>query len=136
MPFLDVSDLLTDPDFVEMELTCQRQLQTIGTNGLAVNRSVAFPFVGVVTQVAPNDLNRNAVGELITGSILICTRFRLTDGLSGGTSADIVQWGSRTYTVANVNNYSRYGRGFVEATCQLLPLAGNNPPAPGQPPGF
>lgn len=133
MPQLDVSEILTDIDFWEGGLVCLRQRQTVGENGLAVNAQIPIRFGGVVTQVAGSDLNRNAVGELITGSILIVTRFRLIDG-KAGFSADVVKRGTRSYTVANALSYSRYGAGFVEATCELLPLSGSSPVLPGYPP--
>ena len=133
MPFLDVSEILTDPDFWEGGLICLRQRQIVGQDGLAVNASIPIPFGGVVTQVAGSDLNRNAVGELITGSIMIITKFRLIDG-KFGSSADIVKRGVRSYTVSNVLPYTKYGAGFVEATCELLPLAGSSPVPPGYPP--
>lgn len=132
-PQLDVSSILLDITFWEGSLICLRQPQTVGTNGLAVNAQVPLPFGGVVTEVAGSDLRRGADGEMITGSILICTRFRLVDGKSGLT-ADIIVRNTRQYTVANVLNYSRYGRGFIEATCDLLPLAGSYPVPPGYPP--
>jgi galactose-6-phosphate isomerase len=134
VPQLDVSELMSDIDFVEVRLTCLRQAQTVGSDGLAVNAVITLPFIGIVTMMSGNQLNRNAVGELITGSILICTRFRLLDGKSGF-AADEVVWGNtRQYTVTTVLPYSRYGRGFVEATCDLLPLAGSYPVQPGHPP--
>lgn len=133
MPELDVSEVLTDIDFWEGGLICLRQPQTVGLDGMAVNRQIPIPFGGIVTQVAGSDLRRGPDGEVITGSILIVTRFRLLDGKSGAT-ADIVVRETRQYTVANVLNYSRYGRGFVEATCDLLPLAGSYPVQPGHPP--
>jgi galactose-6-phosphate isomerase len=133
MPQLDVSELLVDPDFYEDQLFCLRQSQVVGSNGLATNTQVSIPFGGVVTQVAGSDLNRNSVGEIITGSILICTRFRLLAGKSGYT-ADIIVRETRQYTVTQVLSYSKYGRGFMEATCELLPLAGSYPVPPGYPP--
>lgn len=123
MPLLDVSELLTDPDFCQSDLICNRAKQVVGLNGLAVNMPVRIRFTGVVTQVSGAELERNAVGELITGTILICTRFRLTDGKIGLT-ADVIDIGPRRYTVTNVYNYSQYGRGFIEAICDLLPLQG------------
>lgn len=133
MPLLDVSEILTDIDFLERNLTCLRMMQKVGTNGIAVNTAVPIPFNGVITQVDGLDLRRGPDGEVITGSILICTRFRLLDGKSGFT-ADVVLRETRQYVVANVLPYSKYGRGFVEATCDLLPLAGSYPVAPGHPP--
>lgn len=50
--------------------------------------------------------------------------FRLTAGSDGDSIADIATWQGRDYTAANVNDYSHFGRGFVAASCDLLPLAG------------
>ena len=133
MPMLDVSEILTDIDFWEGGLTCLRQSQTVGQDGKAVNQQVPLQFGGVVTQVAGSDLRRGADGEMITGSILIVTKFRLFDGKSGFT-ADVIVRETRQYTVANVLPYSKYGAGFVEATCDLLPLAGSYPVQPGYAP--
>lgn len=127
MPLLDVSEILTDPDFCQ-RLACFRSKQLVGSDGLAINMPVRIPFTGVVTQVSGAQLERNAVGELITGTILVCTRFRLVDGKIGIT-ADQVQFGPRRYVVINVFNYSQYGRGLVEAVCDLLPLQGTIPVA-------
>ena len=134
MPQLDVSELMYDLDFVERRLVCLRMAQTVGDNGLAINTPIPLPFIGVVTQARGSDLRRGADGEVITGSILVCTRFKLLDGKSGFTADQIVWGGTRQYVVANVLPYSRYGRGFVEATCDLLPLAGSYPVQPGHPP--
>jgi galactose-6-phosphate isomerase len=121
MPELDVSDILDDIDFVELGLICNRISQVVGSDGMAVNTPVPTRFAGVVTQLSGAQLKRKAEGEYISGSILIVTRFRLQDGKSGFT-ADIVQRCGRTYTVADVDNYSTYGSGFVEAICELIPL--------------
>jgi hypothetical protein len=133
MPQLDVSELAVDIDFWEGKLICLRLAQTMGADGYAVNALTSLPFGGVVTQVAGSDLRRGADGEMITGSILIVSRFRLRDGKSGF-SADIIIRQTERYTVANVLNYSRFGQGFVEATCDLMPLAGTYPTAPGYKP--
>lgn len=125
MALLDVSDILTDPDFVEMNLFCQRNAQSVGQDGIAVNTPTTTKFSGVVTNASGMDLRRTAEGEIIYGSIFIATRFQLTDGTSGFT-ADIVQRGAGglTYTVRNVAPYTKFGRGFVQAICDLLPLSG------------
>lgn len=127
MPLLDVSDILLDPDFVDLSLICIRQTQSI-VNGLAVNAQVKTPFTGVVTSAGGSELNRNAVGETVKGTIIICTKFRLDDG-SIGRSADIVTWNGANYTVTQTNDYSKYGEGFIEATCELVPFSGGLPNA-------
>lgn len=123
MPLLDVSDLLSDPDFVTLGMICNRSAQTVGANGMAVNTPSKIQFSGVVTSDKGDVLERLAAGERIVGNIMITTTFRLRDGKSGYT-ADIVTVCGINYTVASVNDYSRYGRGFVEASCDLIPLSG------------
>lgn len=124
MPLLDVTDVLSDPDFVDNTLVCFRSVETVDDRGRSTLQTTATPFAGVVTSDRGDILDRIAEGERITGSILICTTFRLTDGKADGTTADEVEWQGRRYTVAAVNDYSTYGAGFVEAVCDLKPLSG------------
>jgi hypothetical protein len=124
MPWLDVSEVLLDPQFCDTGLTCTRNTQTVGLNGLAANTPTVTPFYGVVTSDKGDILERMAEGSRVKGSITIHTKFALQDGRSG-LDADVVTWQGRKYTVSNVNDYSTYGAGFVDASCDLMPLAGS-----------
>lgn len=123
MAFLDVTDVLLDPDFMDTGLLCNRMTQTVDDHGRAQNSVASTPFAAVVTSDKGDILHRNADGSRIIGSITLHTMFRLLDG-SVGQDADEVVWAGRTYTVVNVNDYSHFGRGFVCATCDLKPLSG------------
>lgn len=123
MAQLDVSDVLLDPDFMDMGLVCKRSVQTVGDNGRTTTTDTNIAFAGVVTSDKGDILERTASAERKKGSITIHTSFRLIGG-EDDVTADIVTWDSKTYTVSNVNDYSHFGRGFVCATCDLLPLAG------------
>ena len=124
MALLDVTEVLLDPDFMDMGLVCKRSTQTVGDNGRATNVQSSTTFGGVVTSDNGDILERIAGGERKKGSITIHTLFRLTAGDGEDIIADVVTWQGRDYTVANVNDYSHFGRGFVAASCDLLPLAG------------
>lgn len=124
MAQLDVTEILLDPDFMDTGLVCKRSTQTVGDNGRATNTATSTPFAGVVTSDKGDILERIAGGERKKGSITIHTMFRLTAGSGEDSIADIVTWQGRDYTVSNVNDYSHFGRGFVAASCDLLPLAG------------
>lgn len=124
MAQLDVTEILLDPDFMDTGLVCKRSVQTIGDFGRAVNTVTSTPFAGVVTSDKGDILERIAGGERKKGSITIHTMFRLTAGSGEDSIADVVTWQGRDYTVANVNDYSHFGRGFVAVSCDLLPLAG------------
>lgn len=123
MPFLYVSEILIDPDFAD-SLICERQSQTVGDDGIAVNVPTTAPFLGVVTSDKSKELARLAAGSLISGAILVHTSFRLTNG-KPGIDADIIIWNGARYTVASVDDYSRYGGGFICASCDLIPLSGS-----------
>lgn len=122
MALLDVSDILDDPDLSDV-VSCVRNFQTVGADGIAVNTQVAHKFRGVVTSDNGDVLTRLPNGERIRGSMTIHTVFRLSDG-SNGQSADVVLWQGRHYTVTTVNDFSNYGRGFVAAGCELIELTG------------
>ncbi|KAF1069150.1 MAG: hypothetical protein GAK45_01171 [Pseudomonas citronellolis] len=124
MAQLDVTEILLDPDFMDTGLVCTRNTQVVGDNGRAVNTPTRTPFAGVVTSDKGDILERLAGGERKKGSITIHTLFRLTAGDGETIIADTVTWQGRDYTVANVNDYSHFGRGFVAASCDLKPLAG------------
>ncbi|MDI2595020.1 hypothetical protein POF45_26880 [Pseudomonas sp. 681] len=123
MAQLDVTDVLLDPDFMDTGLACKRQVLAVGDNGRATSTETNIAFAGVVTSDKGDILERLAGGERKKGSITVHTIFALTAG-DGDTTADIVTWRGKTYTVSNVNDYQHFGRGFICATCDLLPLAG------------
>ena len=121
MPFLDVSEILSDPDLSDT-FDVTRSTQTVNSNGLAsVTQATTTGIAGVVTFDKNYVLQRQAQGSHIEGAIIIHTTFRLTNG-TGAADADIVTWNGRQYTVVMVSDWSRYGAGFVSATCDLLKL--------------
>jgi len=123
MPSLNVTHVLLNPRFLDTSLVCERSTQTVDDNGLATNVPNLIPFSGVLTAVRGTVLERQAEGSRVSGSIQITTKFRLEDG-KNGIAADVISWNGRRYTVTDIRDYSRYGAGFVEATCALLPVAG------------
>lgn len=122
MPLLDVTDIILDRDFLD-SLTCERNTQSVSAGGIGSVSADLIDFVGVVTNDKGDFLQRINSGERIVGNITVHTTFPLQAGTIGQT-ADIVQWNDRRYTVTTVSDYSRYGRGFVAATCDLIPLSG------------
>lgn len=123
MPFLDVSDVLLDPDFFDNTLVCERNAISTDSTGRGVKVTETVRFCGVITSDKGELLQRGAVGEHATDNILIITRFRLRDA-GPNVTADIVQWIGKRYTVSKVNDYSTYGIGFTENICDLIPLSG------------
>ena len=121
MAFLDVTDILLDPDFCDTGIVCNRNIETISNQGLATITPSQTTFTGVVTNDNGDTIRRMADAERTVGNINIRTKFRLQDG-SAGRTADTIVWQGRTYTVSNVKDFTNYGQGFVVATCDLLPV--------------
>lgn len=126
MPFLDVTDVLFDPDFNDTSLVCKRSQQVIDDDGFTQNTAVSTPFSGVVTVDRSLEARRMAAGQNITGAILIVTTFRLTQGQSG-LDADVVTYQGRDYRVTFADPYTAYGAGFIQAHCELMNFDGGTP---------
>ncbi|ENT8173402.1 head-tail adaptor [Escherichia coli] len=129
MPFLDVSEVLLDPDFMDTSLVCHRQVQAVDEDNFATNTPQDIPFFGVVTVDRSLEAKRMSAGQNISGAILIVTQFKLTQGQTGTGStprldADIVTYSGRDYRVTFVDPYTRYGSGFVQAHCELVDFNG------------
>lgn len=121
MPSVDVTDILSDPDFATT-FDVIRRTQTVNAKGRAensetLNRSV----VGVVVPASGSKMVRTPEGTMQIGDIKVITSFDLTDG-TGENDCDVVVWKGNRYNVINTNDYSEYGRGFIEATAMLAKL--------------
>jgi hypothetical protein len=126
MPLLDVSSVLLDPMFVTRGLICTRNTQVIDDSGIATNTPATSTFSGVVTNDTGDLLVRLAEGSRVQASITIHTRFKLQDGKTG-LDADVITYKGNNYTITNVADWSDYGRGFVCASAELIPLSGGQP---------
>ncbi|HBH7053956.1 TPA: head-tail adaptor [Morganella morganii] len=127
MPFLDVSDILSDPDFADPSLVCCRNRQGRDDDGFSTNIPAEdIPFSGVVTVDRSLEARRMEAGQTIGGAILIVTRFRLTQG-NEDYDADVVTYQGRRYRVTFVDPYTAYGAGFVQAHCELVDFNGGQP---------
>lgn len=115
MPFLDVSDLLSDPDFADTTLVRTRRAETVDADGFAQATTATLPFSGVVTSESGRNLQRTPEATRTLAGIMIHTRTNLTEG-------DEVTWRGVSYTVRTVDDYSTFGAGFVAAICDLKPV--------------
>lgn len=125
MASLDVSFLLTDPDFADT-LTARRLAQSVGSNGRAVSIATDADFVGVAFPGTGNLLVRGPDGERVSADMTVATMHPLSAG-SDGNPADEVVWRGSRYTVKSVQDYSNWGAGFVLALCDLIPVGGGAP---------
>jgi hypothetical protein len=123
MPDLDVTDLLCDPDLTD-RFTVLRRTQGNGPNGVNVVTVVGTHCVrGYVGPAGNNALERLPDFQFMSKTVEVKTTFKLRGPAeSRGTSyaPDLVAWpitNGDTFVVADVQDWSRFGAGFVSAVC-------------------
>lgn len=136
MPLLDVSELLTDPLFVE-EITVIRREQTIDAKGRVVIDPVVFP--DVLASVQPKDtaiggniISREDDGSYRGSNLNVYTTFRLrsvSKNEAGDVQfqPDVIVWNGDHFLVALTNDYSHYGAGYMHAECEAIDMVDNAP---------
>ncbi len=116
MPLLNVSSVLTDPDFAD-SFTVNRRMETVGTNGRTTIGSQLIPnILGVVTAISPSDLERQDGYESMTRSISVVTQFRLR-GPAQDEQPDVIIWRGSHFVVKHVDPYPQFGVGFFQVEC-------------------
>ena len=119
MALLDVSEILTDPDFAD-KFNVRRRSETVDTHGRSTVAEQLFSqVVGVVTAISPSDLDRREDYQAMTRSISIVCQFRLRGETDGG-QPDIVVWRGNNYIVKHIDPYPQFGRGFIQAECSSM----------------
>jgi len=122
MALLDMSDVLEDIDLNDVFYRIVRE-QIIDEHGEAENSEKKVRCFGIITSASGDKIVRKPDGSFVTGTITIHTKTKLKDG-KDGFDADVVTWQNTNYNVILVNNYSHVGRGFVCATCEIVPFSG------------
>lgn len=123
MPFLDVSDILSDPDFADGAVLIRTGVTVDPATGRTISAPAETPISVVVTSDKGQNLRRMPDAAASEGSIIVHSIVTFTEGdAASGVDADIVRWNGRDWTVITVDDYSRYGAGFTVATCRLLDL--------------
>ena len=118
MPLLDVTEILSDPDFADT-ITVTRSVETVDTHGRPQTSPETFPNVTAVVTAGQGDILKYFPEMAnISGAVLIHTTFLLTSA-SETTQADIVTWQGRDYQVTGLNDWSTFGAGFIMAVGTL-----------------
>jgi len=132
MPNIDVSDLLTDPDFAET-LTVMRREQVIdpvtGISSADSNLITPSPF-GVVIPQADLPIQRGPDQQALPRLIEVHTKFRLRSASIENDVTylpDFIVWNGDNFYVNRVYDYSRFGRGFIQADCSSQPPVATAP---------
>lgn len=122
MPDLDVSELLSDPDFCE-QVTVTRRTQAEDNNGRASVTNTTLTITAVVTAVE-GDLVRQTEADYGTKGIVVHSQTPLR-GVTTAGPADIVVWKNNNYIVKRPNDWSHFGAGFTASVCLLMDVTAN-----------
>lgn len=121
MPLLDVSDVLSDPDFADT-FDVIRYSESVDADG--INNEAPAPIrgvSGVIQNVGEFSLQRLGDGARLASTIEIHTTFPLTAGTEVQ-GADEVAYQGALFTVTDVADWSRYGVGYYRAICEMKNL--------------
>lgn len=118
MALIDVSELLTDPDFTNT-VTLIRRASTVNTYGENVMTETQSTITAVVQGANTESLERVPEGARLSDLIDVYYKGQLTAESPGG-YADIIVWQGKRYQVFEVvEDFMNYGAGFTKAVCKL-----------------
>lgn len=127
MALLDVTEILTDPDFAD-DFPVKRRAESVGQNGRSELQVRDMKGVGVICAASPSDLERLPEDQRMRRTISIVTQFRL-QGPSPGYQADLVGWQGDFFVIVDIQPYTNYGAGFVQALASSMSSQDAPPPA-------
>jgi galactose-6-phosphate isomerase len=137
MPTLDVSDAF-DGSFLD-DITVVRQTQIVDQYGWVTVTPRVFSIKAVVVAASPNDLARLPEEEYMNKAISVAAiadqnsdGSAVLQGPSDLTLPDEIIWHGSRFIVRTVDDYSGYGRGFVNVTAVSIDAV-DPPPAKGAP---
>lgn len=118
MALIDVSELLTDPDFTST-VTLIRRASTVNTYGENVMTETQSTITAVVQGANAESLERVPEGARLSDLIDVYYKGQLTAESPSG-YADIIVWQGKRYQVFEVvEDFMNYGAGFTKAVCKL-----------------
>lgn len=128
MSFLDVTDLLLDPDIAGQSFTVIRRRGQVNSSGQGVPAQppeIITPVYGQVTPLGDNSLLREVTFQTQQKGVQVITQFRLRGATAELTTGqqfqpDLVFWKNDYFIVSTVNEFTQYGGGLVVAECVEL----------------
>lgn len=122
MATIDVNEVILDPELGGNPFTVIRRKQTVDANGLVSVTTTKIPAVGAIFPTGDQSLVRMEAYEMQSKTITIVTPFRLR-GVAKDQSGvdwqpDLVDIGDGGFfIVKDVNDFTKYGAGFIQAEC-------------------
>ena len=122
MANIDVSFLLTDPDFTD-QVTLIRRASTINQYGEQVITETSRTITAVVQGPSTEILQRFPNAAQLTDAIAVWYQGQFTSQSAGGYT-DVIIWAGKRYQVKEVSeDFMNWGQGFTMALCDLEPIS-------------
>jgi len=115
MPQIDVSELMTDPDFVE-PVTLITRLPKVDQYGQGYFESSALETVGSV-QPASNRVVQKLPEAMRVANVQSFWIKAVIVASAPGKYASTIVYRGQTYQVQTVADWSAFGEGYTEGTC-------------------
>ena len=128
MPHIDMSEALLDIDMLDT-FSVIRRAETVSTSGF--NSFTPTTFAGVRGVVTPGDssLTRDADQQNASKTLTVTAPFYFR-GESVGYQPDLVLWGGDYFVVMSIEDYTKYGPGWTQVTCNSIDYVDNPPGTP------
>lgn len=125
MSFIDVTDVLFDPEIAGQSFSVLRREEGVNFFGEVVITPTLVPgLVGCVYPTGENSLIREVAAQSQANTLTFVTTYRLRpasktpDGRSW--QPDYVLWQDDWYIVWTLNEFTQYGAGFLVADCMAI----------------
>lgn len=125
MALIDVSELMVDPDFAD-EIQIVRSIQSVDATGLAQRAQQTYDAIGVVQAGSGDQLELLPESQRTKSNMTVYTQFQLQEA-TDTTEADVVLWQGKSYRVMVTSQWTNWGGGYTQATCQLIDLLLSSP---------
>ena len=122
MPFIDVSDVILDPMIAGTPFIVLRRRSDVNNFGETQDaETVRFEAFGSITPIGENSLIRDAAYATQSNTIQVITEFQLRgagkDEQGNEFQPDVVLFEGEEYLVITLNQFAKFGAGFVVAEC-------------------
>jgi galactose-6-phosphate isomerase len=125
MPLLDVNKVLASPNF-RTSFVVTRRNSGVDNHGRTSVTTTQFTVVGVINPYGDNTQERPSEYAAGHKSMVVYTPFRLR-AQSQAFLPDLITYRGDDYLVRAIEDFTQYGRGFVQAYCTSQDLQDSPP---------
>lgn len=122
MPLIDVTQVLLDPVVAGEAFEVVRREEVVNAYGESVLTTIRLPATGSVQPTGANSLTRLDAFQTQAKTLRVITTFRLRGASKERASGDsyqpdLVYWRGDYFIVTELEDFTQYGAGMVQANC-------------------